>query len=217
MNHYLDAVGKALTGIPEDDKADLLAIHEEKFLDEDMDDEEKLVEKYGKPKTFARQLKMRYFVYQDEAPQDSATPPETDAEGYHYTPQRHRVATLVGVILLGIAASPVLLPTASILIFFILFLFGLLLFALLLLYFGDLALIGLGGIAIVAGFAVIGQSVPTTLLFVGTGLALGALGVFLAPWLIQLTRWLVGLFVKLIKKIARRVLRRQGIEKGEIV
>ncbi len=204
MNNYLQEVWKNLTGIPRDDAQELLEYWEEFFLDADLSLEE-VVSKYGKPRKFAQVLKMSYFLEQDDLADESHQPQTTKSR-----------LRLIWMIILGIFATPVLLPLALVVVMLILA--GLLvLFSVLFTCYVVVASLIFGGIlSAVTGFGLIFSSFSTMLVFVGLGFALGGFGLLLLPLVVKLTYLFGHFFMMIVKNIARRITRKSNLSlKGE--
>lgn len=117
MNEYLDEVFNELQELPEDDRFDLIQYYEEYFLDSGKT-MEKILEEYGTPKQFALKLKINYFSELDDS-----------NGGKVNTKSSKRQVRLIWMVIIGLCASPLLIPLA---IGFIAVIFGLMLALLLL-------------------------------------------------------------------------------------
>lgn len=204
IKEYLTAARSYLNDIPADEREELLQFYEEQMLDAGYTMEE-VKEKYGSPKQFARSLKIEYFIESDEvANEDMPTSKRT----------KNRV-TLIWLIVLGLFASPILIPVAIGLVLaligafigFLAIIFGI--------YVGIIGTLAGGLFAFVNGIILLWQSVPTGLLFIGGGLLLTGLVVFFAPIVWRLTRWLFEMLVQFVKWIGHRYLGKNHVKEAQ--
>ena len=100
MNEYLDEVIEEIQEIPEDDRFDLIQYYEEYFLDSGKTIDQ-IIEEYGTPKQFALKLKINYFSEQDDSATDEVNPRSSK-----------RQIRLIWMIVIGLCASPLLIPLA---------------------------------------------------------------------------------------------------------
>ena len=174
MNEYLNDVLDELQEIPEDDRFDIIQYYEEYFLDSGKTVEE-VVDEYGSPKQFALKLKINYYSEQDD-----------DESEYSQSPKRK--IRLIWMIVIGLCASPLLIPLA---LAFILAIFGILIGligVIIGIYVVCISILGAGLFSIISGVAVLQQSIASGLFFVGLGLLATGGAVFFAPLLLKGTK-----------------------------
>ncbi|MDR2976579.1 MAG: DUF1700 domain-containing protein [Streptococcaceae bacterium] len=189
MNNYLNDVRKHLLGIPEEDVSDLMEYYEEYFYDAGVTDAQ-AYSRYGKPKNFAKYLKVTYFMNQDDEALLKAKP-------------KSRLR-LVWMIVLGLFASPILVPlafAAAVTIFALLFAFAVIVLSA---YVVVISLIAAGIVGIFFGVAALFQSPATAFIALGSALLALGIGLILAPFLIKFTRLLFNLFMKFVKWVGRK-------------
>lgn len=199
MNEYLSEVLDELQEIPEADRFDLIQYYEEYFLDSGKTVDE-ILEEYGTPKQFALKLKINYFSEEDDLGQE---------EVQQSSPKRQM--RLIWLILLGLFASPILIPLA---LLFVAILVGsvIALFAIIFsTYVVCIVILGVGVVMTLAGLMVLGQSVVSGLFFVGLGLFATGAAIFFTPILVRLTKWLAQLIMRFVKWVGRRFVTRRGL------
>lgn len=197
MNEYLDDVLDELQEIPEDDRFDIIQYYEEYFLDSGKTVEE-VVDEYGSPKQFALKLKINYYSEQDD-----------DESEYSQSPKRK--IRLIWMIVIGLCASPLLIPLA---LAFILAIFGILLGligVIIGIYVVCISILGAGLFSIISGVAVLQQSIASGLFFVGLGLLATGVAVFFAPLLLKGTKWLFQMMMNFVKWVGRRFITKRAI------
>lgn len=204
MNEYLDEVFNELQELPEDDRFDLIQYYEEYFLDSGKT-MEKILEEYGTPKQFALKLKINYFSELDDS-----------NGGKVNTKSSKRQVRLIWMVIIGLCASPLLIPLA---IGFIAVIFGLMLALLMLIvaiYVGCISILGVGLFAIISGIGVLGQSVTSGLFYVGMGLFATGSVVFFVPILLKLTKLLFQMMMNFVKWVGRRFVTNRTIYPSKI-
>ena len=200
MNNYLNEVQKHLSGIPQKEAIELLEYYEEYFLDANLTLEQ-IIEKYGTPKKFAQALKMTYFLEHDDENSTAVQPQNT----------KHRLQ-LVWLIVLGLFASPLLLPVALSL-FLVLFACCVVLFALLFsCYITVIALIFSGFFTLISAFGILAQSLVTFIFFTGIAFVAIGLGFIFTPLTLEFTHVLFNLFMKFIKWIGYKLTKKSNIK-----
>ncbi|MDT2837084.1 DUF1700 domain-containing protein [Enterococcus durans] len=204
MNEYLDEVFNELQELPEDDRFDLIQYYEEYFLDSGKT-MEKILEEYGTPKQFALKLKINYFSELDDS-----------NGGKVNTKSSKRQVRLIWMVIIGLCASPLLIPLA---IGFIAVIFGLMLALLMLIvaiYVGCISILGVGLFAIISGIGVLGQSVTSGIFYVGMGLFATGSVVFFVPILLKLTKLLFQMMMNFVKWVGRRFVTNRTIHPSKI-
>ncbi|MEQ7276040.1 DUF1700 domain-containing protein [Enterococcus thailandicus] len=199
MNEYLSEVLNELQEITEADRFDLIQYYEEYFLDSGKTVDE-ILEEYGTPKQFALKLKINYFSEADDLGQE---------EVQQSSPKRQM--RLIWLIVLGLFASPILIPLA---LLFVAVLVGLIiaLFAVIFsIYVVCIVILGVGVVMTLAGLMVLGQSIVSGLFFVGLGLFATGAAIFFTPILVRLTKWLAQLIMRFVKWVGRRFVTRRGL------
>ena len=202
MNKYLQEVWQQLKGIPKDDAKELLEYYEEYFLDAGMSLEQ-VEAKYGKPKKFAQQLMMTYYLDKDDEALAS-----TEAEVHPAAGAKPRMR-LVWLIILSLFASPLLVPLALGVLLAIVLVLLAILACLLAFYAAMIGLIVVGAGFVVTGFGVLTQSMATMDFFVGLGLLGIGLGLLLGLGTVKVTRLAFSAFVNFVKWIGRKISRRR--------
>ncbi|MFS0954489.1 DUF1700 domain-containing protein [Enterococcus durans] len=204
MNEYLDEVFNELQELPEDDRFDLIQYYEEYFLDSGKTMEQ-ILDEYGTPKQFALKLKINYFSELDDS-----------NGGKVNTKSSKRQVRLIWMVIIGLFASPLLIPLA---IGFIAVVFGLMLALLMLIvaiYVGCISILGVGLLAIISGIGVLGQSVTSGLFYVGMGLFATGSVVFFVPILLKLTKLLFQMMMNFVKWVGRRFVTNRTIHPSKI-
>lgn len=204
MNEYLDEVFNELQELPEDDRFDLIQYYEEYFLDSGKTMEQ-ILEKYGSPKQFALKLKINYFSELDDSD-----------GGKVNTKSSKRQVRLIWMVIIGLCASPLLIPLA---IGFVAVVFGLMLALLAIIvaiYIGCISILGVGLFAIISGIGVLGQSVSSGLFFVGMGLFATGCVVFFVPLLLKVTKLLFQMMMNFVKWVGRRFVTNRAIHPSKI-
>ncbi|NJE64045.1 DUF1700 domain-containing protein [Enterococcus durans] len=204
MNEYLDEVFNELQELPEDDRFDLIQYYEEYFLDSGKT-MEKILEEYGTPKQFALKLKINYFSELDDS-----------NGGKVNTKSSKRQVRLIWMVIIGLCASPLLIPLA---IGFIAVIFGLMLALLMIIaaiYVGCISILGVGLFAIISGIGVLGQSVTSGLFYVGMGFFATGSVVFFVPILLKLTKLLFQMMMNFVKWVGRRFVTNRTIHPSKI-
>lgn len=204
MNEYLDEVFNELQELPEDDRFDLIQYYEEYFLDSGKT-MEKILEEYGTPKQFVLKLKINYFSELDDS-----------NGGKVNTKSSKRQVRLIWMVIIGLCASPLLIPLA---IGFIAVIFGLMLALLMIIaaiYVGCISILGVGLFAIISGIGVLGQSVTSGLFYVGMGLFATGSVVFFVPILLKLTKLLFQMMMNFVKWVGRRFVTNRTIHPSKI-
>lgn len=204
MNEYLDEVFNELQELPEDDRFDLIQYYEEYFLDSGKT-MEKILEEYGTPKQFALKLKINYFSELDDS-----------NGGKVNTKSSKRQVRLIWMVIIGLCASPLLIPLA---IGFIAVIFGLMLALLMIIaaiYVGCISILGVGLFAIISGIGVLGQSVTSGIFYVGMGLFATGSVVFFVPILLKLTKLLFQMMMNFVKWVGRRFVTNRTIHPSKI-
>ena len=231
MDKYLEEVRQNLTGLPQNDADDLLEYYQEFFLDAGLSPDE-VESKYGKPKKFAQALKMTYFleqddhydqqvqgepdqasddlpINQDQAPGTASPTSKSQNLPAPYYPRTKNRVRLVWLIVLGLFASPILLPVAVVILIAVLLAFATLLMILLAGYAAALTAVVVGLVSLVSGLGVMLPHFASGLFFLGFGILLVGAGIMLAPLTWKLTRLLFSGLVFLVKKIGRKASNRR--------
>jgi len=205
VNEYLAEVKGYLTGIPADEREELLQFYAEQMMDAGLSTDE-IIAKYGTPKQFARTLKIDYFIEADE-----------DQTGNDSTGVRTKKrANLIWLIVLGLFATPVMIPLAIVLVIGLIGVIVAFLMAIFTIYAGIIGVLAAGLFVFVMGIMVIGQSLATAMLLIGVGIFLTAAVIFVAPIVWALTKWLFELVVQFVKWLGRRFLAKQSSVEGEV-
>ena len=204
MIEYLDEVIEEMQEIPEADRYDLIQYYEEYFLDSGKTIDQ-IIEEYGTPKQFALKLKINYFSTIDDSAEDEVTPRSFK-----------RKIRLIWMIVLGLCASPLLIPMAALFILAILGLVFLLIMSFVGVYVGCISVLGLGLFSIISGIGVIGQSISSGLFYIGMGLFATGSVLFFAPLLLKVTKWLSKMMMNFVKWVGRRFVTRRTIHSSNL-
>lgn len=203
IKEYLEKVRSYLKDLPTDEREELLQFYEEQMLDAGYSMSE-IEEKYGTPKQFARSLKIEYFIENDEISDETVS---------RSTRTKNRM-NLVWLVILGLFASPILIPVAigligiliAAVIAFLGILFGI--------YVGIIGVLAGGLIAFVNGVILLWQSVATGVFYIGAGLLLTGAVIFFAPIVWRITRWLFEMLVTFIKWVGNRYLSKNNVKEA---
>lgn len=199
IDQYFNEVKSYLNGVPAAEQEEMLQFYNEQVIESGMSLED-VEAKYGTPKQFARTIRLEYFMDMDDAPVSE------EITTQQRTKQRTRMLWLI---VLGLFASPILIPVAI----GVLLMLGLGLFFFVAALFGIYAMVvGVlaGGVgSLVFGGMLIGQSVPTGIFFMGLGLLMTGLTIMMTPIVLNLTQWLFDVFVQFMKWIGRRFVSRR--------
>lgn len=156
-------------------------------------------------KQFALKLKINYFSELDDS-----------NGGKVNTKSSKRQVRLIWMVIIGLCASPLLIPLA---IGFIAVIFGLMLALLMIIaaiYVGCISILGVGLFAIISGIGVLGQSVTSGLFYVGMGLFATGSVVFFVPILLKLTKLLFQMMMNFVKWVGRRFVTNRTIHPSKI-
>lgn len=206
MTNYFEEVANYLNDIPETERDDMLAYYREYALDANFT-EAQLIQKYGKPRQFARQLRAQAALAADDeqAQQANKTRQEKPLEEKTH---KNRV-WLIWAVIIGLFATPGLfiaaLAVTGVVIGGLAAIFGLLFGGFVLLV--TLVVGGLFGI--VVGASVIGQSLASALFFIFAGLGALGLALLIAPIAWGLGRFGIDLMTRFVKYVSRKVAARQ--------
>jgi uncharacterized membrane protein len=188
MNDYLKEVAKHLKGIPQAEQAEILDYYNEYILDAGMTDED-VVAHFGQAKTFARKLRLDFLMNEED--------------GNVAKPAR-RYGTMAWLVILGLFASPILLPIA-LAAFAVILSFWLVIFSLIISSYAVIvSLLAIGVFGVFSGIAVVFQSVASAFWFIGFGLVATGLAILIAPWLIRFTKWLIHINHLTVKWLGSR-------------
>ncbi|SCB92408.1 DUF1700 domain-containing protein [Weissella bombi] len=201
IKEYLENVRSYLKDLPTDEREELLQFYEEQMLDAGYSMAE-IEEKYGTPKQFARSLKIEYFIENDEISDETVT---------RSTRTKNRM-NLVWLVILGLFASPILIPVAigligilfAAVIGFLGIIFGI--------YVGIIGVLAGGLIAFINGVILLWQSVATGVFYIGAGLLLTGAVIFFAPIVWRITHWLFEVLVTFIKWVGNRYLSKNNVK-----
>ncbi len=195
VNEYLAEVKANMSGIPADERDELLQFYEEQMMDAGLTTDE-IVAKYGSPKQFARTLKVDYFIESDnDAAQDAPAGKRTK-----------NLTMMILLIVLGLFASPILIPLAIVVVVGIMSVLAIFLMILAGIYMGIVGALAGGLFMFVLGIGVLMQAVGTGIFYMGLGIALTAAVIFFTPLVWAVTKALFEMFVTFLKWIGRRFL-----------
>ncbi len=206
MNSYLEAIQVNLADLPQEERDDLIAYYQEYFIESGLTLEE-IRARYGTPKQFATKLKLSYFLDQDDYAQEEEKS----------VPTKSRLQ-LVWLIILGLFASPLLVPLALAVLLLMLALLMAVLALLFSLYMLNVSLVFGGLFSFISGLGVFFSSPMTTLVFCGFGLLLFGLGILISPFILFLTKWLGLRFLGMFKWLGRKLTQRtKRVQKGVVL
>ena len=207
VNEYLADVRSYMAGVPENEREELLQFYEEQMMDAGLTSEQ-IIEKYGTPKEFARKLRLEYFIQVDDAPE------ATDMPVGKRTKNR---ATLIWLIILGLFASPVLVPVALGLIAALFGVFVAFISVIFAIYATIIAALAVGVFSFISGIILLFQSVATGIFFMGVGIVATAATIFFAPLVWRATKWLFEQVIVFAKWIGRKLVRKNRVEPAQEV
>ncbi|MCM0583493.1 DUF1700 domain-containing protein [Weissella diestrammenae] len=201
---YLTTLRRYLKPLPVSEREDTYRFYEELFLDAEMSSDQIYAE-FGNPKTLARQINANYamgWVHESGTESD-----ESIQQSSATTTRSHWHAAWL--ILLGVLASPILIPLAIVMILgFISAIF--MVIALIFIIAG--LLIGaaiLGGVAIVAGVNILGQGLMMALFMIGGGILILGTVVLSIPVVIWIVYGIGWVGYRLVKWIGSLTLKRR--------
>ena len=180
---YLNQLDRCLSRLPFEERQAALRYYVEYFDDAGVENEQKVLNELGSPQSVAAQILADYAVKETGSSQ----------------PMKKGMST-VWIVILAIFAAPIALPLALAVVMIVFALF-MVLFALLI----AAVVIALGGVALLgSGFAVITQSMSTTIAFLGAGLACCGLGILLTVGMVYLIRACIRGVAKLSQKMVAK-------------
>ncbi|MDR2590860.1 MAG: DUF1700 domain-containing protein [Oscillospiraceae bacterium] len=188
-NEFIAELKKKLRKLPFDEIKEAVDYYEGYFDDAGIENEQVAFEELGSPSTIASQIIANFAVNKVD----------TEKSG-------KKSLHLVWLVILALFAAPIAVPIVlSVGIVVIALIFSL--FSILFSFFiAGVAFIGGGILSIVAGFLVITQSIPTTIFYVGIGLASLGIGMAIVIVIVKLSQIC---FNWLVKKIGNFILRRK--------
>lgn len=206
MTTYFDEVENFLQDIPQTEREDMLTYYREYALDANFT-EAQLIQKYGKPRQFARQLRAQAALAADDEQTQQAHKKRQEKPLEEKT-HKNRV-WLIWAVVIGLFATPGLfiaaLAVAGVVIGGLSALFGLLFGGFVLL----VTLVVSGIFGIVVGASVIGQSIASALFFMFAGVGALGLALLIAPIAWGLGRLGIDLMTRFVKYVSRKVASRQ--------
>ncbi|MDR0922488.1 MAG: DUF1700 domain-containing protein [Lactobacillales bacterium] len=196
---YFKELASYLTLLNSDERNDVVNYYQEYALDAGLS-EAQIKEKFGTAKKLARQILAEYSMREDDNYQDNK-------ETYGKEKAKKKLS-MIWLIILGLLASPVLLPLAFCLVLLLLSLLILVAaaFAAVLILLGAMTFASV--FVVVTGFGIISQSLGVAFLFIGCGI--GGVGISLVIWplLFYFIRFLLASVAKLAKYIGRKFIRK---------
>ncbi|QIL50437.1 DUF1700 domain-containing protein [Weissella coleopterorum] len=208
IEEYLVTFDRYLAPMPDGERNDTYQYYEELFLDSGMKIDE-IYQEFGSPKNLARQINANYamgWIEADEETENTSRNPRIRRNQENSQKNPWNAAWLI---LLGVLASPILIPVAlALIVFFVAVIITLvgLVFSLAGLLIG--AAIA-GGFAIAAGFGIITKGSMMALILIGSGIAILGLVVISIPLVIWVIYGIGWLGFRLIKWIAGMTLKRR--------
>lgn len=208
IDQYFTEVESYLSGVPVAEQEEMFQFYKEQILESGMTMAE-VEAKYGTPKQFARNIRLEYFMDMDDAPESQNVTPQ------QRTKQRTR---MIWLIVLGLFASPILIPVAIGVLFMLGLGFFFFLMAVLGIYAGVVGVLAGGVAALIFGATLLSQSIATGIFFMGLGLLMTGLTIVMTPIVLNITQWLFDVFMQFMKWIGRRFVARrdkQPVEGGQ--
>jgi len=205
IEEYLATFDRYLAPMPDGERSDTYRYYEELFLDSGMTIDE-IYNEFSSPKNLARQINANYAMGWMENDEDTE---ESRPRNRRNQKEQKNPWNAAWLILLGVLASPILIPVALVLIFafvaVIITVIGII-FALAGLLIG--AAIA-GGFMIAAGFGVMSQGLMMALILIGAGIAALGLVVISIPVVIWIVYGIGWIGYRIIKWIAGMTLKRR--------
>lgn len=208
IEEYLATFDRYLAPMPDGERNDTYRYYEELFLDSGMTIDE-IYKEFSSPKNLARQVNANYAMGWVENDDDNDNDEHISRNRRNRENTQKNPWNAAWLILLGVLASPILIPVALILIFSIV--------AVIIAVIGTIfALAGLligaaimGGFMIAAGFGVMGQGLMMALILIGVGIAILGLVVISIPVVIWIVYGIGWIGYRIIKWIAGMTLKRR--------
>ncbi|MFL1695897.1 DUF1700 domain-containing protein [Weissella kandleri] len=212
IKEYLATFDHYLAPLPEGERETTYRYYEELFLDSGMGIDQ-IYQEFGQPKNLARQVNANYAMGWTEMDADDTVVAEGVLPHRQTTKQRNPW-NAAWLILLGVFASPILIPVAL----FLVFIFALVILGLI---FGIFITAGLmigavflSVVAIVFGVGVMTQNIMMSLMLIGGGVALLGGIVLIVPivvWIVygigwigyRIARWIGNLTLKRRPELAK--------------
>lgn len=160
---FLYELRRELERIPFDERENAVRYYEEYFEDAGAENETKVLEELGDPKTVAQQ------VFSDFAVKRADVPPKTARQG----------VSKVWVVLLAIFSAPIALPIAIVIAVLVFCVVIIVLAVMAALAVSGLAMVLAGIFAVVMGFSVLFENVSSMVFYVGSGAAVAGVGLLL--------------------------------------
>lgn len=187
MNPYFNEVAKHLSMLPEDESMSIIQFYSE-YYDEEGKTERDLYDELGTPKKFAKVLIGNYLSENDNPVIFKEKPIKS-----------------IRWLLVGILASPILLPFAIALVA-ILFAMIVVVISLIFAFVAVILSLFAAGIAmIVSGFFVIGSSFFTSLFFIGAGFVGVGVSLLFLPLAIRFSKWSISMIQRCLQSIIKKI------------
>ena len=211
IDSYIDEFRIYLHQLDEKEQADVIEFYREYMIDANLQSSDGIINELGTPKHLARKVLADYSIkMSEENYQNVDNGQMTSNERFS------KNLKMIGLVILALMASPVAILIAVILIPLILLFFGLAIFCILLFFF-LVAMSVVGGVgSILMGLAVVFQSFGTTVFYVGAGLVILGIDLFLIPVIIALVKWFFSVIVIFFRWLGKKLLHgRKTPMKGE--
>lgn len=196
---YMAALRRALSALPEEERASALRYYEEYFDDAGLENEQKVIADLGAPEKVAEQILADYREL-------TAVPPSSGSAAPQPKKRRWRGISPWLLVVLVLLALPMGIPLAGVLIGVIATVFGVVL-AIALVALAFIVLVPLGLLAagvVLCGFSFTLWSIPASaVMTLGCGLALFALGILVSLLMIKLCILFVPPLFRLLVAILR--------------
>ncbi|MBS7583232.1 DUF1700 domain-containing protein [Enterococcus sp. MMGLQ5-1] len=187
MNDYFIEVAKHLSMLPIEERDILIQFYSE-YYEEEGKTEQQLYDELGMPKKFAKVLVSNYLAENEDAVIFKEKPFKS-----------------IRWLLLGILASPILLPAAIALVA-VLFALIIVIISLVFALIVTIGSIFIAGIALIASaFFVINSSIFTYLFFTGSGLICLGISLLFVPLLVKFSKWCVSLVQRFLQFVVRKI------------
>lgn len=196
---YMAALRRALSALPEEERASALRYYEEYFDDAGPENEQKVIADLGAPEKVAEQILADYREL-------TAVPPSSGSAAPQPKKRRWRGISPWLLVVLVLLALPMGIPLAGVLVGVIATVFGVVL-AVALVALAFIVLVPLGLLAagvVLCGFSFTLWSIPASaVMTLGCGLALFALGILISLLMIKLCILFVPPLFRLLVAILR--------------
>lgn len=206
-NPYIKELAKYLTQLTKDEQADVLDFYSEYILDAQMTSEAMIVHKLGTPKQLSRKILADYSIRALD---------NKEAGQPHYEPKSKKNIRMIWLVILALLASPVAIPLIIAVIAVVIGFFIAIIGVLIALIVTLLGIVIAGLAAIVGGITVWGASIPTSIFFMGVGVAALGLMLIIAPIGYLVIKALIQMTANFTQWIYNRYIKNKHKQKNEV-